>query len=576
MGKVIEEGREKMLNSQYIRGQKVLENLKNGAPACQIKELPAVFCENDESTYENGAILTDTIAEWGVKKFTAGPFDRPPLKQFRVNPLKAIVTDGKVRPVINVSAPRGASFNDNIRESKMEKVEMSSAKRFGQSVRKAGKGAIMSKFDMANAYKNVPCKTEDLRLQGFCWGKKFFVETTQMFGAKTSVANYDMLGKTMVDLALAKSEIPSCLVHRQLDDVPVVAPKNSGWCEEFSKNYEETCKSVNIELAPECEKHEKAFINKTDGKVLGIVFDTEEMTWRLPEEKRKEYMNTIHEALEGGEMSILSLQKLLGKLNFVTSMCPMLRSFKKPLQEQLRMMEEAGQGEMQLTEEVRADLKMWWKFLDENRGGVPIPVLERGMPLTHKTVTTSTDAAGWSDNEKNAVGMGCVVIDEEGKILCVNQTLWKGEKVGGYKDSGGKRLGNKTTTLEFAGIIIPFLLYPELFKGQCVLVQVDNISCHFAWENGYCKEDNTASILVRVLVLMCAKLECEITIVHLPRESTWESRLVDRLSREKTTKGQEKKLLDSFEKRKLPKVFEDWMCDPIEDWGLATKIVNVI
>ena len=96
MGKVIEEGREKMLNSQYIRGQKVLDNLKNGAPACQIKELPAVFCENDESTYENGAILTDTIAEWGVKKFTAGPFDRPPLKQFRVNPLKAIVTDGKI------------------------------------------------------------------------------------------------------------------------------------------------------------------------------------------------------------------------------------------------------------------------------------------------------------------------------------------------------------------------------------------------------------------------------------------------------------------------------------------------
>jgi hypothetical protein len=58
-----------MLNSQYIRGQKVLDNLKNGAPACQIRELPAVFCENDESTYENGAYLQTQLRNGGEKVY---------------------------------------------------------------------------------------------------------------------------------------------------------------------------------------------------------------------------------------------------------------------------------------------------------------------------------------------------------------------------------------------------------------------------------------------------------------------------------------------------------------------------
>ena len=54
---------------------------------------------------------------------------RGSLREFRSNMLKVVVQRGKTRPVINVSAPRGASFNDNIKESAMERVEMSSAAR---------------------------------------------------------------------------------------------------------------------------------------------------------------------------------------------------------------------------------------------------------------------------------------------------------------------------------------------------------------------------------------------------------------------------------------------------------------
>ena len=75
---------------------------------------------------------------------------------------------------------------------------------------------------MRDAYKNVPCSLHDLRLQGFKWLEKCFYETAQMFGAKSAVPNYDILGHTVASLTICICNIPPELVHRHLNDVPTV------------------------------------------------------------------------------------------------------------------------------------------------------------------------------------------------------------------------------------------------------------------------------------------------------------------------------------------------------------------
>ncbi len=117
--------------------------------------------------------MTDNIATWIVKKYAAGPFDSPPCPLFRTNQLLAVVQPSKVRPVLNVSLPKDDSFNSNIVKSDLEKVKMSSASEFATALYKSGKGAVMSKFDLVVAYKQVPFKIEDLRLQGFMWLNKY-------------------------------------------------------------------------------------------------------------------------------------------------------------------------------------------------------------------------------------------------------------------------------------------------------------------------------------------------------------------------------------------------------------------
>jgi hypothetical protein len=184
----------------------------------------------------------------------------------------AIKQGEKVRPVLNLSLPKNCSFNSNVDEEKLEKVYMSSAQKFSKTLLEAGANSKMYKFDLVDAYKNVPAKLEDFRIQGFSWLGRYFFETKQIFGAKTAVCNFDILGNTILALALCECDIPKKFVHRTLDDVPVVSPAHTNWGEKFCCAYLDVCKKLNMSVTSSCPKFEKAFTNSSYGKVLGIFF----------------------------------------------------------------------------------------------------------------------------------------------------------------------------------------------------------------------------------------------------------------------------------------------------------------
>jgi hypothetical protein len=271
---------------EKLRTNTCIDNLSLGASSFQKDSLPACFQKNATNTVTHGREVSDAVASWLRKGFAAGPFDSPPVKNFRVNPLMAIQQSGKVRPVLNLSAPEKMSFNDNVDEDKLKKVRMTSAKQFAASLVEAGRNARFSKYDLVDAYKNVPVKIRDLRLQGFSWLNKYFVETRQIFGAKTAVPNYDILGNTLLTLANTSACIPKKFLHRALDDVPVISPSCKNYCDLFHLSYTELCSYLNVKLAEPCKKHEKAFVNETYGKVLGYFFDSKTMSWKLPDDKR--------------------------------------------------------------------------------------------------------------------------------------------------------------------------------------------------------------------------------------------------------------------------------------------------
>lgn len=565
-----------MTTHQFERSLKAVDYLRNGAPSFQSDKLPGCFVRNANNAITHGLAVTENIATWIREGYAAGPFDSPPCANFRVNPIIAVVQPGKVRPVLNVSSPDGASYNSNVDETCTEKVKMSSAKQFGQNLKDCGKGAIMSKHDLVAAYKQIPCKIEDLRLQGFCWLGKFFVETRQIFGAKTSVCNYDILGETLKLLALLESDIPHHLVLRQVDDVPSSSPAGSGWCEDFSLKYKQLCTSLNVGLAPSCPLNDKAFENQVRGKVLGVMFDSTDLTWRLSDKKTDKSVTSIVQALDNHTTTLKEWQRLMGRLSDISQMCKFMKIFKQPINELVAGIATDAPGDMliEISVQAKKDLLIWAGFLCSKFKWLPIESTDLQPPIWCKEFVS--DAAGLADTAdfRTSPGCGNVGFSEDGQIIFANQLFWPKKFITDSVDGKGVRFGDKTTTLETIGLLIPFLLVPSEFIQQHVILKVDCFGTIFGMQNRFSSGDSSASVFIRAIYLIAAYLECTVHVMHLPRMSDWGAEVADRLSRSASTTMQDKKLIKAFNNRPIPACLRDWFANPVSDWSLAIHLLE--
>jgi hypothetical protein len=79
---------------------------------------------------------------------------------------------------------------------------------------------------------------------------------------------------------------------------------------------------------PTGDSFDKAFSCAKSGKVLGIIFNTENLSWHRLDEKATKYQNLVHSFLNKSNANLNEIQNLMGCLNHVAQMCPFLLCFK--------------------------------------------------------------------------------------------------------------------------------------------------------------------------------------------------------------------------------------------------------
>ncbi len=381
------------------------------------------------------------------------------------------------------------------------------------------------------------------------------------------------MGATIKELALTKCEIPAKLVHRQLDDVPLVAPGKTKWCQEFSEEYSKLCGEINMELEPNCKNNDKAFTCQTRGKVLGINFDTSNLTWSLPDSKNQKTLAEIKNARESESLSLKEIQRLMGRLNHVSQMALFLNGFRHNLNEELRKAAEKSPRKIELSKFSKKDLCVWSNILSDSDPWLPIPHPREDPALCTKNFVS--DSAGFARSSRwdGEIGCGIIGLDEKGDTLNAHQIFWPRDFIENKKDRKGAKFGDKTSTLEVKGVILPFLLIPEKLRNQHIVCGVDCMGVVYGWENKKVKGDTCASMFVKALHIIEAYLGSRIHVVHAPRRSNWETECADNLSRERTTGFLEKQLLSRF-CAKTPEVLTNWLENPVEDWTLVDRIVE--
>ena len=93
---------------------------------------------------------------------------------------------------MDLSHPEKECFNNNITPKSSRSVSMSSTRLFCYSLLESGPGAVMSKHDWCDAYKIVPVKVADLRLQGFSWLDRYFFELSSCNSKNQKLEQYNV------------------------------------------------------------------------------------------------------------------------------------------------------------------------------------------------------------------------------------------------------------------------------------------------------------------------------------------------------------------------------------------------
>ncbi len=80
-----------LLGQEVARAKRALDYLRNGAPALQLAKLRFCLVENRLTSDVALSAVLKTVGDWINKGYVAGPFKEPPLDNFRVNGLIAII-----------------------------------------------------------------------------------------------------------------------------------------------------------------------------------------------------------------------------------------------------------------------------------------------------------------------------------------------------------------------------------------------------------------------------------------------------------------------------------------------------
>ena len=552
----------KMSYDEIDMMERTLFNLKHGADSFVDESLLPGMSSDNSPTMENsqvGSQYTDVLCTMIKNKLVAGPFTHPPFKDFRSNPLFTVQQETKFRPILNLSHPPKASYNDAICTDQIRKIEMCTITQVATLIKKFGSEAILSKIDQRNAYKNIPSKRSQWRLVGFYWLGKYFVELRLVFGSGSAPANYDDFSGAFTAMVAADSLTNPEFLLRQLDDQICITPsleQNKA----FVESYLHHAKEINLSLAG-FDEPDKSFAFKSSGKILGVIFDAKTSSWKFDDSKISRFQLILLQAKNKPRCSINLLQRVIGVMNTVLQLCPVLKGFRTPIINDLRRA--YSKSPVILSQGSVYCLHSWLKMFSDLKNYFPIPDFSISIPKD--VLCVISDAAGLSQTENydHKIGVGAAAyVSSTTNIFTACSEYWDPKFIKHTYDANNKFIGNKTTTLEVMGTILILFKCAHLLKNSMVRIQCDNIAVVYGLLNGRSKEDVWASMFISAIIYVTSCLECKIIPEHCPRLSSTPAVIADLLSRD-DSKGREMvKRLRVPVTSGWPKSIVSWMKNP--------------
>ena len=235
----------------------------------------------------------------------------------------------------------------------------------------------------------------------------------------------------------------------------------------------------------------------------------------------------------------------------------------------LQKFEDNNNSILNIPTEVKKELTVWLKCIIDNVHSFPIPLITEDIPLFF--VENFSDAAGAAfdplnknspiNDEPGAAAITLV----KGSIKAFTSVTWSYELICKYP--------HNSAILEAIGLVMPFIEFPEIFAGKFMKCNVDNISLIYNWEKRSTKSDEVPYKLIQILHLFEFALPCKIFDDHSPRGSSWQTKLVNNLSRKDSTSDADLATLKNCKKKTLSGPLADWCKNPHSSSDFLPSII---
>lgn len=317
---------------------------------------------NKPSAHANPRVIDSYLENEVRLGRVSGPHVNPPLPDLHISSFGVIPKrgqSGKWRLIVDLSSPGGASVNDGISREEFT-LQYIKVDQIIQMVSNLGRGALMAKFDVETAYRNIPVHPEDRYLLGMKWREKFFVDLALPFGLRSAPYIFNAVA-SMVNWILVNNYNVTNLVH-YLDDFIMVGPANGDTCKVNLAKSIDVCSKLGVPLHPH-----KCVGPDTSIVILGIELDSINQTARLPTDKLTNLQQLIVSWRSRQWCNRHQLESLIGHLHHAAKVVWPGRTFIRRMINLLCCFRQRDHP-IRLNCEFRRDLDWWYKYLSEWHG----------------------------------------------------------------------------------------------------------------------------------------------------------------------------------------------------------------
>ena len=510
-----------------------------------------------------------------VKEGTmAGPLEKTEALCRRINGFLSVPKPGgHTRQVGDLSRPMigiiDRSFNGNVDPSlrKCWPLEQLTARQFSFMLISMGKGSVMGKSDLSQAYKCMPVSKEQRQLQRFMFAGKVFEDLRLVFGDTYAPMMFDRFHHVILTAFVSTvTSLPSCIWGKCIDDIPVVVPEERVvWLQEYFRAYRNICDRLGVKISP-IDNSEKSFESSQLGEVLGIVFDTKRMMWWLPEKKRIKLVVLIRSLIfKKDALTTKQWEIITGKLNNLCEMWPPGKWFMDSFYKRMEYSKKWGKSHPRAA---KRDAKVWLSVLEARE----LPVLPRRVCPRPDHILSYSDASG---EFLDTPGIGILIPAQYGEKPRV--AAWS-FPIGFLDciDEKGAKACNKTTCLEAVGMLSGILLAPDLLQGKSVIHIMDNQAACLAWDRARSLNDSWATTILRATAHVCAALRIDLFTRWQERRSDRCTIVVDNLSHDRCEELNKEELTAYLHEKQcgFPEPLLAWMRKPRVDVNLGIELVN--